>query len=169
MKKDNYNVLVVDDDFISYLLIKEMLSPYKLSLLYADCGSQAIKTCINNDDISLIFMDVKMKGMNGFETASFIKNFRKNVPIIFQTAYAEAFSSDEFMLQIGNGYIEKPIKKTKLMNEVNKYLSLELIESKKMNSEGLISLKKRFSFGEFFRKLNFSLTLNNAQIKQWFF
>lgn len=166
MKKDNYNILVVDDDFISYLLIKEMLSEYKISLLYADCGSQAIKTCINNDDISLIFMDIKMKGMNGFETASFIKNFRKNVPIIFQTAYAESFSSDEFMLQIGNGYIEKPIKKVKLFNEINKYLDIDLIESKIINSE---TLRKRFSIGEFFKKLNFPLSLNNVQIKQWFF
>jgi len=160
MKKDNYTVLVVDDDFISYLLIKEMLSPFKIDLLYANCGSSAIKTCINNDDISLIFMDIKMKGMNGFETASFIKGFRKNVPIVFQTAYAEEFSHDAFMIQIGSGYIEKPIKKTTLMNEVNKYLNLE-IKKTTIKNEKITFLNKKISFGELFKKLNFSLSFND--------
>lgn len=169
MKKDNYTVLVVDDDYISYLLIKEILSPYKIDLLYANCGSQAIKTCINNDDILLIFMDIKMKGMNGFETASFIKNFRKTVPIIFQTAYAEEFSNDPFMLQIGNGYIEKPIKKIKLIDEVNKYFNLDILKTNNSNNEIVTSVKKKISFGVLFKKLNLSLSINNVQIKQWFF
>jgi CheY-like chemotaxis protein len=70
-------------------------------------------------------MDVKMQEMNGFEAALHIKGINKNIPIVFQTAYAREFKKDEFMKNIGNGYIEKPFHKDQLINEVKLFVEIE--------------------------------------------
>lgn len=126
MKNEFPKILVVDDDYNSFFLIKELLSNYNIDVLYASSGIDAIDQCKKDSTISLIFMDIKMKGINGVETALHIKDFRKDTPIIFQTAYAKDFAKDIFMKSIGNGFLEKPIKKDVLINEVKKHMNINI-------------------------------------------
>lgn len=130
MKKEKYTILITDDDFNSFCLLKEYLSNYNIKTLYASSGSEAIELCIKND-ISLILMDIIMKGMNGFETALHINSFKKDIPVIFQTAFAKEYTKDELMNNIGNGYLEKPIRKEALLIEIGKHLDLSLSLSTK--------------------------------------
>ena len=127
MKKDMHKILVVDDDYTHYILTREQLNSFNVEVVYASCGSEAIENCIKDDQISLVLMDVKMKGMNGFETALHIKGFRKNLPILFQTAFAKEFNKDELMKSIGNGYMLKPIGKELLISEIMKFIPLTRI------------------------------------------
>lgn len=126
MKNEIPKILVVDDEIYNFKLISEILHRFDVNVLHASCGSEAIEQCMKNSDISLIFMDIRMKGMNGFEVAEKILGFRKNVPIVFQTAYAKDFLKDEFMISMDCGYLEKPIKKDKLIIEVKKHINLSL-------------------------------------------
>ncbi|MBI5541010.1 MAG: response regulator [Bacteroidia bacterium] len=125
MKTHNKSILIVDDQFINFYLIKELLANYKINVIYASCGIEAYEQCLKNENIALVFMDIKMKGINGFETAIHIKNIRKNLPIVFQTSYAKEFLKDELMNKIGNGFLEKPIKKETLLNEIKKHTNIE--------------------------------------------
>ncbi len=143
MKNNNPKILVVEDDFNSFSLIKEILSSFNINVLYASCGIEAFEQCVKNNDILLILMDIKLKGINGFETALHIKSIRKEIPIIFQTTYAKDFAKDGLMAKIGNGYIEKPIKTDTLLQEVKKHIDINVNN---------ISPKKaqRFTFNNIF-------------------
>jgi CheY-like chemotaxis protein len=141
MKSNTPKILVVDDEFYNYRLISEILCRFDVNLIHANCGSEAIEQCKKNSDISLIFMDIRMKGMNGFEVAEKIYGFRRNIPIVFQTAYAKDFLKDDLMISMDCGYLEKPIKKDMLINEVKKHINLSL----KLNAD-TIPIKKESSF-----------------------
>lgn len=147
MKTHNQNILIVDDEFNNFQLIKEILANYKINVLYASCGIEAYEQCLKNENIAIVFMDIKMKGINGFETAIQIKNIRKDLPIIFQTAYAKEFLKDELMNKIGNGFLEKPIRKEILLSEIKRHTNIELNNSsnqKKVKKSLLSAMLNQF-------------------------
>lgn len=133
-------VMVVDDDINNCKLIEEYLLPYRIDVIIATSGIQAIEICSKNPGISLILMDILMRDMNGFQTAEKIQKIRKDIRIVYQTAYANDFLSDELMKNLVCGYIEKPIKRKTLLAEIGKYVEI----SKKEPTE---SLKAESYFG----------------------
>lgn len=124
MKKLNPKILVVDDEIYNFRLIHAILYSYQAEVIYASNGKEAIELCKSNFDISLVLMDIRMKGLNGFETAQKILAFRNNMPIIYQTAYAKDFLMDDLMISLSSNYIEKPIKKEKLITEIRRHIRL---------------------------------------------
>jgi len=140
--------LVVDDETVNCKLIEEYLKSYNIEVLVAGSGLQAIEQCRRNPDISVILMDILMREMNGFQAAEIIQNLRKDIVIIFQTAYANEFLKDELMKNLACGYIEKPIRKEVLLNEVGKYIN---ITRKEMPV--LVKSKRSFSLMNIFSLL----------------
>ncbi len=122
MAKTNPVVLVVEDDETSFLYLKAVLSPQKIKVLRAVSGQEAIDTCRQNQDISLVLMDLKLPGMNGLEATREIKKMYPRLPVIAQTAHA--FPSDrQGAMQAGcDDFIPKPVSKELLLNVINKYM-----------------------------------------------
>ena len=113
-KQNNETILIAEDDNINYLLIKKILELKNYKVLRAANGQQAVDLCKDNSDIDLVFMDIKMPVMNGFEAFKIIRSFNPNIPVIAQTAYT---SNDDYerILQLGfSGYISKPLDKIKI-------------------------------------------------------
>jgi CheY-like chemotaxis protein len=83
---------------------------------------ETIKKLKDQPTIALILMDIKMPGIDGFETTRRIREFNKTIPIIAQTAYA--FTGDkERALEAGcNDYISKPINIQVLVKIINHYI-----------------------------------------------
>ncbi len=85
-------ILVVNDDPASLLALTSILQPAEGDAAYAivsaDCGPAALREVLRND-FAVIFLDVNMPGMSGYETAEAIRGRpgSANVPIIFVTAY----------------------------------------------------------------------------------
>ncbi|RLD61326.1 MAG: hypothetical protein DRI95_14350 [Bacteroidetes bacterium] len=115
-------VLVVEDEDINFLLIEEILSNKNVQLLHAKTGAEAIKYCENKAEIRLVLMDIKLPDMNGYEVTKEIRTFRKDLPIIAQTAYA-LYGDREKSIDAGcNDYIAKPIERDDFLEIVEKYL-----------------------------------------------
>lgn len=84
-------------------------------------GADAVEACKNNPDIDMVFMDIQMPNMNGYEATRQIRQFNKNVVIIAQTAFALA-GDKEKAIEIGcNDYISKPIEKGVLLDIIHRY------------------------------------------------
>jgi ligand-binding sensor domain-containing protein/signal transduction histidine kinase/CheY-like chemotaxis protein len=114
-------ILVAEDDEPNYLYLEMILKKAHLTLLWAKDGQQAVDHCRHHPEISLVLMDLKMPGMDGFQATREIKSFRKALPVIAITAFA--MSGDEKRaLEAGcNDYIVKPVNTKVLKNKLKKY------------------------------------------------
>jgi two-component system, sensor histidine kinase and response regulator len=115
-------ILVVDDVEINHYVIQEMLSDQPVNLLYARNGLEAIEKVKSIEDIALVFMDIKMPGMDGYTTTMKLKEIRSNLIIIAQTAYALAGDKDKSLKAGCDDYVAKPISKKLLLALLDKYL-----------------------------------------------
>ncbi|BAX78423.1 PocR ligand-binding domain-containing protein [Labilibaculum antarcticum] len=115
-------VLIAEDDEISFMYLKEILSGENIQILHAINGREAIEFCENNVDINLVLMDVKMPVLNGLEATKLIKIIYPSLPVIAQSAYITA-RDKEIALEAGcDDYIEKPVKKEKLYALIKNYV-----------------------------------------------
>lgn len=115
-------ILIVEDDFTSYLYLRVLLDELGVQTIYASDGSEALDIIDKNPDIALILMDIRMPKMNGLEATKIIKASHPELPIIAQTAYA--YSEEKAnVLQLGcDDYLSKPIDRNLLYKTIKKYL-----------------------------------------------
>ena len=119
-----YNILIVEDDETSYILLQALLEPYNCRLLYAADGNQAVSLCISHPEIDLVLMDLKLPVLNGYEATRQIRAFNSDIPIIAQTAYALSGDNEKAFAAGCNNYITKPIKKEELVDKISLYLDI---------------------------------------------
>src|ERR1044071_808323 len=81
------NILLVDDRQENLLALEATLNYLDQNLVKANSGREALKMLLDHD-FAVILMDVHMPDMDGFGTASLIRQREKsqNIPIIFLTA-----------------------------------------------------------------------------------
>jgi signal transduction histidine kinase len=116
-------ILIAEDDETSEQLLTRALNKVSKEIFKATTGFEAVEIFRNNPDIDLIFMDLLMPGLNGFEATSQIRQINKDVVIIAQTALG--FSDDEQKaIEAGcNDYVVKPVKKDELFTVIKKYFN----------------------------------------------
>lgn len=120
-KMKKLKILIVEDEEISSQLLAIVLGKFDHEIIEVNTGKLAVETLLHHPDIDLVLMDIKMPGLNGYETTRLIREFNSKVVIIAQTAYALS-GDDKKALNAGcNDYISKPINKSKLEELVNKY------------------------------------------------
>ena len=121
---DGLKILIVEDNEASEQLLEIAIRKFSKEILKASTGIEAVEVCLNNPDIDLILMDIKMPEMDGYEATRQIRQFNKDVVIIAQTAFA-LIGDREKSLEVGcNEYITKPIKKDELSNMINRLFFL---------------------------------------------
>ena len=119
-------ILMVDDNPTNLYLLKAMLDHTGIELVRAGSGAEALRQVLQRD-FALILLDVQMPGMDGFETATLIRQRERSsrTPIIFVTAH----SPDGAMLLKGYqagavDYLFKPIDSTVLRSKVEVFVAL---------------------------------------------
>jgi CheY-like chemotaxis protein len=82
------DILMVDDRPENLLALEALLDGLGQSMVKAHSGPEALKKLLARD-FAVILLDVQMPGMDGFETAKFIRERERTryTPIIFLTAY----------------------------------------------------------------------------------
>jgi signal transduction histidine kinase/CheY-like chemotaxis protein len=125
IKSEEQVILIAEDDNINFLLFQKMMQHKNYQVLRAINGQEAVDICINNPNIDLVLMDIKMPLMNGFEALEQIKPLRPSLPIIAQTAYSS--SDDKLKIEEAGfaDYITKPLNRERLFELIDKYLHKE--------------------------------------------
>ena len=90
MNDDRVNLLLVDDVDENLIALQAILEPLDQNLVLARSGEAALRELLLHD-FACILLDVQMPGLDGFETASLIKQRERtrHVPIIFLTAISK--------------------------------------------------------------------------------
>jgi len=116
----NLKILIADDDESSAELLTIFLKKYSKEIIIVTTGLETVETCMENKDFDLIFMDIQMPEMDGYEAARQIRKFNKKVIIIAQTAFALSGDMEKAILAGCNDYISKPINSNLLKKLIAK-------------------------------------------------
>lgn len=103
-------ILIAEDEYANFLYLKAVIGNTNMTILHAVDGQEAIDLCRSNTAIDMILMDIKMPVMDGHTAAKMIKEFRPDIPIIAQTAYAMESEKQQFA-DVFDEYLTKPIDK----------------------------------------------------------
>ncbi len=103
------NVLVVDDEAISRRAVIYALEKAKLSSVMVENPESALQK-LAETTFDLIFLDVDMPGMNGFELCSKLRTLQRNksTPVVFVTSLSDFESRANSTMSGGNDLIAKP-------------------------------------------------------------
>jgi PAS domain S-box-containing protein len=117
-------ILVAEDDFASQQVILGMLEETNLQAEIANNGIEAVNK-VTSSSYDLIFMDMQMPNMNGYDATKIIREKGYTLPIIALTAYAMK-GDEEKCLNVGcDAYLPKPVDAEKLFETLGKFLSFE--------------------------------------------
>ncbi len=115
-------ILIADDEFHSYLFLKEVLSKTGAEILYARNGEEALQICRSQSGIDMVLMDMEMPVLDGKAATRQIKSINPALPVIAQTAYASY--EDKMMAQEAgcDDFIAKPILVGALLEKMDHFL-----------------------------------------------
>ena len=114
------SILAVDDNKLNVVILSQLLKKIGLQADIAYNGSEAIeKAQVKNYD--LIFMDIHMPDVDGFEATRQIKSTHKNTIVMGLSADTTLNSINEGMNCGMSNYLTKPIDKSKLIAVIEDY------------------------------------------------
>ncbi|MBR4819626.1 MAG: response regulator transcription factor [Clostridiales bacterium] len=130
-------IAVVDDEKVFRQQIADQISSLygreNVSCFLFSDGKELVKSFENGFLLDAIFLDIEMKELDGMSTAKLIRQYNKDIPIIFTTSHTEmameGYEVDAFR------FLGKPIDESKLR------LALQDLE-KKLKVEEKIVLRK---------------------------
>lgn len=124
-KYEYFKVLVVDDNMFNILLIKTMISDIlpNAIIIEANDGKEAVE-CYKNEHPNIIFMDIQMPEMNGYEATIAIRQLETEtkIPIIALTAGTLKEEKEKCLVAGMNDYVAKPFVSATIVGSVNKWL-----------------------------------------------
>lgn len=116
-------ILLVEDQFINANLIADIFEDTGVEIIIAGSGNEALQKVKEKQQIDLVLMDVQLPDIDGIETSRQIKNMRKDLPIIIQTAFA----LEDYVARSKEAgcdyFITKPLNTVKLYEILNTILS----------------------------------------------
>jgi signal transduction histidine kinase/CheY-like chemotaxis protein len=120
---EGYCMLLVEDVIINAEIITTLLEPTLIDIDCAENGEEAVNMYHEAPDrYHLIFMDIQMPKMDGYEATKRIRESDKNIPIIAMTA--NVFKEDiEKCIECGmNDHIGKPVNIEEIVDKLKQYL-----------------------------------------------
>lgn len=119
-------ILIVDDQPANLAAMKEILATTDAELITAASGEEAISIA-NRRDLAVIFLDVNMPGMDGFETAEMLRMNKstKHLALIMVTAH----SHDDRSVFKGYAsgavdFLYKPVERGLLLSKAKVFIDL---------------------------------------------
>ncbi len=134
---DSINILLVNDDPGCLFALRVVLSDLNATVISASSGEQALMRLLR-DDFAVILLDVKMSGMDGFDTARLIRQRprSRSTPIIFLTSHRATDRDRDTGFSLGAvDYLFMPVAPEVLKTKVQVLIDAEL--SRRARSGGL--------------------------------
>lgn len=116
----NIHVLIAEDNPLNQLLISTIMDKEKIAYDIANDGIEAIDF-LKKNKYSILFLDIQMPRLDGWETAKIIREELKlDIQIVALTANDAANDEAAFYQAGMNNYISKPYKKDTLIELIHK-------------------------------------------------
>lgn len=129
-------ILIADDNNVERLILSRVLEAEGHEVIQAETGTQAIDFYFESSP-SLVFLDVLMPDIDGYEVASAIKKGQVSrwIPIIFLTSLTDAYDLAKCIEYGGDDFVSKPINRIIIKAKVDAFARIsklyETIETQK--------------------------------------
>ena len=117
------HILVIDDEETIRLLFRETLQELGHAVMAADTSSEGVEL-VKSRNFDLIFLDLKMPGMDGAELFRLIKNVQPKVPVIIITGYPDSEIMARALAQGPFAVMNKPFNESDIIKAVENFLKL---------------------------------------------
>lgn len=118
------NILLIDDDEVSHILIEEYLKDTNYNLIATYNGYDGIAK-YRETKIDVVLLDINMPVMDGYETLKKLKEIDYSVDVIMCTS--DIYSYDRVYKDGAIGYIVKPFSKEKLLSIIDMICKLQKV------------------------------------------
>ena len=127
LEAERANILLVDDIPEKLVALRSVLEELDQNIVLALSGAEALKEVLRRE-FAVILLDVNMPDIDGMETASLIRKYKKrahaHTPIIFITAYADELQTAEGYALGAVDYILSPVLPEVLRSKVKVFVDL---------------------------------------------
>ncbi|GHU67266.1 hypothetical protein FACS189447_09300 [Spirochaetia bacterium] len=124
---ENFNMLLAEDVEINREIVLTLLEPTGIKIDCAENGSEAVDMfCSDPDKYQLIFMDVQMPEMDGYEATRTIRSLdipvAKEIPIVAMTANVFREDVERCIASGMNDHVGKPLDINEVLEKLRRYL-----------------------------------------------
>jgi len=115
------SILVVDDEEMIRKLFQDTLGEFGHTVIAVGTSSEGLEL-VKQSDFDMVFLDLKMPGMDGAELFRQIKTIKPNLPVVIITGYPD---SDMMARALANGpfgVMNKPFSESDILAAVNSFI-----------------------------------------------
>jgi CheY-like chemotaxis protein len=114
-EEHNFRVLAVDDSPLMRTFLQNKLQPYGIQPEFASSGEEALFK-ISKNHFDMIFLDVMLPGMDGYDVCKMIKKNKDNslMKVVMLTSKDKTFDKIRGTMAGCDGYLTKPVDELKL-------------------------------------------------------
>ncbi|MBN1974298.1 MAG: response regulator [Sedimentisphaerales bacterium] len=132
------HILVAEDVKTNQMLVTSLLNRLGLEVTIAADGKEAVQKALSQR-FDLIFMDIQMPNMDGYEAVTMLRKEGIKTPIIALTAHAMKEDEQKCIETGCDGYLPKPIDRKELVEKIRRYLissdQAEIVKAKIVQSQ----------------------------------
>jgi len=118
------SALLVEDNETNQIVASSLLQEYGFEVEIAHNGQEGV-TMAQSKAYDIIFMDLQMPVMDGFEATKAIRNFDKDIPIIALSAAVMPHDREQTQKSGFNDHLNKPIIKEIFERVIDEYFGLQ--------------------------------------------
>ena len=121
---ENKKVLLVDDDIRNIFAMTSVLERFKMNVISAENGKDAIQMLIDDKDVDVVLMDIMLPTMDGYATTRAIREIEgfEHLPIIAVTAKAMKGDREKCIAAGASDYLSKPVDTEQLRSVLRLWL-----------------------------------------------
>ena len=116
-----FQILVVDDDKNTRLLLKAVLQAENYTVFTAENGADALAV-MDKEHIDLVVLDIMMPQMDGYEFTKILREGDNNLPILMVSAKQLPTDKQKGFLVGTDDYMTKPIDETEMLLRIKALL-----------------------------------------------
>lgn len=118
------HILIAEDVDANYRFVSAIMRKTHAKLSWVKNGKEAVEFILENENIDLILMDLRMPLMDGYKASEHIKALHPEIPIIALTAFAVEGDMEKALEAGCDDYLSKPIDISDFYSKLNFYLNL---------------------------------------------
>ncbi len=126
-------ILIVEDNKVNQQVLLGMLDGCEHEISIANNGVESVQACLEHH-YDVVLMDMQMPDMDGIQATKKIRKLptkMANVPIIAVTASVMSSNKDKCFAAGMDGYVNKPINRNDLLDEIARVIKVSLIKTSK--------------------------------------